>query len=148
MRSKLDIERSEICLHPPEKTSNKKTGAPRRSPTAARGECEPDSACPRSFATPPRCHSPLPSCHPRAKRRISMGNTSESRGGLLEEDRRTRRASNDTTSAPANAKRTPIGVLCVVSSDLNRCYIVFCKKSNSICQSFIIGMDKTNAKIY
>ena len=130
LRSKLDIERSEICLHPPEKTSNKKRehqGAP---------------------LPPPRCHSPLPSCHPRAKRRISMGNTSESRGGLLEDDRRTRRASNDATSAPANAKRTPQGVLFVVCSELNRCYIVSCKKSNSICQSFIIGMDKTNAKIY
>jgi len=40
---------------------------------------------------------------------------------LLKDDRRTRRASNDTTSAPANAKRTPEGVLCVVCSDLNRC---------------------------
>ena len=30
------------------KNSNKKTGAPRRSPTAARGECEPNSASLRS----------------------------------------------------------------------------------------------------
>ena len=37
MRSKLDIERSEICLHPPEKTSNKKRehqGAPLPPPAA------------------------------------------------------------------------------------------------------------------
>ena len=33
-----------------------------------------------------------------------------------------RRASFEATSAPANAKRTPIGVLCVVCSDLNRCH--------------------------
>ena len=31
-------------------------------------------------------------------------------------------ASIEATSAPANAKRTPIGVLCVVCSDLKRCH--------------------------
>jgi len=52
---------------------------------------EHSSACPRSFVTPPHCHSHLPSCHPRAKRRISMGNVLRYRGGLLEDDRRTRK---------------------------------------------------------
>ena len=130
MRSKLDIERSEICLHPPEKTSNKKRehqGAP---------------------LPPPRCHSPLPSCHPRAKRRISMGKSLKSRGGLLEEDRRTRRASNDATSAPANAKRTPSSVLCVVCYDLNKCYDYFQYPSSSRFSCSSLSFSKSASLVF
>ena len=62
------------------------------------------------------------------------------------------------TSAPANAKRTPEGVLCVVwrlrkryflrTSNMFRTQTAFCKNSNNISQIFIIGIDKTNARAY
>ena len=135
------------CILPkkPQTTKREHQGAP-LPPPAANANLIPRVRDPS--LPPPRCHSPLPSCHPRAKRRISMGNTSESRGGLLEEDRRTRRASNDATSAPANAKRTPSSVLCVVCYDLNKCYDYFQYPSSSRFSCSSLSFSKSASLVF